>query len=157
MRRLPHRIYKADRGSTLVEFSLVALLLIMVLLGVVEMSRMILVYTTIANAARAGARYAIVHGADRPTSGVSAVDQQSPASCAPSSCTQIQTVVRNYASAGLLNGNNVTVLVSFPDAKNTVGSHVQVSATYVYDPLVGYFRTMLSRSLSSTSQGVIVF
>jgi len=109
------------------------------------------------NAARAGARYAIVHGADRPTTGVNAVDQQSPASCAPSSCTQIQTVVQNYASAGLINGNNVTVTVNFPSSNNAVGSHVQVTATYTYDPLVGYFATVLNKTLSSTSEGVIVF
>jgi Flp pilus assembly protein TadG len=141
----------------MVEFSLITVLLVMVLVGIVEMSRMVLAYTAISNAARAGARYAIVHGADRPTTGVNAVDQQSPASCAPSSCTQIQTVVQNYASAGLINGNNVTVTVSFPSSNNAVGSHVQVTATYTYDPLIGYFATVLNKTLSSTSEGVIVF
>ena len=141
----------------MVEFGLVAVILVLLLLGVVEMSRMILVYTAISNAARAGARYAVVHGADRPTSGVNAADQQSPVSCAPSSCTQIETVVRNYAAAGLLNSNNVTVTVAFPNSTNTVGSQVQVTASYTYDPIVGHYSTILNKVLSSTSQGVIVF
>ena len=157
MRRNLRHVCKSDCGSTLVEFCLIAVLLIIVMLGVVEMSRMVLVYTALSNAVRAGTRYAIVHGNDRPTTGVSAVDQQSPVSCAPSSCSQIQTVVQNYASAGLLNGNNVTVTVGFPDSANTVGSRVQVTASYTYDPLVGYFNSLLNQNLSSTSQGVIVF
>jgi Flp pilus assembly protein TadG len=157
MRRPGFAIWKSERGATMVEFALVTILLMMVLLSVIEMSRMIMVYTTVANAARAGARYAMVHGGDRPTTGVAAIDQQSPASCAPSSCTQIQAVVRNYASAGLLNANNVVVAVSFPDTTNKVGSRVQVTATYTYNPLVGYFSTILNKSLSSRSQGIIVF
>jgi Flp pilus assembly protein TadG len=157
MTRIKQNIARSESGSTLVEFSLVTFLLLIVMFGLVEMTRMILVYTAISNSARAGVRYAMVHGADRPTTGVSAVYQQTPVSCAPSSCTQIQTVVRNYASAGLLNSNNVTVSVSFPDSTNTVGSRVQVTATYTYNPLIGYFNSMLSKSLSSTSEGIIVF
>jgi len=41
----------ATRGQTLVEFSLVAFLSVMLLLSIVEISRMALVYTTVANAA----------------------------------------------------------------------------------------------------------
>jgi Flp pilus assembly protein TadG len=51
-----------QRGQSLVEFSLVALLTVMMMLFVAEMGRMLLVYTAVANAARAGSRYAIVHG-----------------------------------------------------------------------------------------------
>jgi len=40
----------ATRGQTLVEFSLVAFLSVMLLLSIVEISRMALVYTTVANA-----------------------------------------------------------------------------------------------------------
>ena len=47
---------RCGRGQTLVEFSLVAFLCMILLLSIVEISRMALVYTTVANAARAGAR-----------------------------------------------------------------------------------------------------
>jgi Flp pilus assembly protein TadG len=46
----------------MVEFSVVALLTAITLLFVVEIGRTVLVYTTVANAARAGVRYAVVHG-----------------------------------------------------------------------------------------------
>ncbi len=154
MTTLGARRWKKDEGASLVEFAMVAFMFIMVLLSVVEMGRMILVYTSIANAARAGSRYAIVHGSDRTGSGI---DGPSGPSCAPTSCTQINTVVRNYAGTGLLNSSNVTVTVAYSNAKNDPGQTVTVTATYTYDPLIGYFGSILNKTLGSTSQGVITF
>jgi Flp pilus assembly protein TadG len=139
-----------DEGQNLVEFSLVAVMFIIVLLGVVEMGRMVLVYTTMANAARAGARYAIVHGSDRTGSGYDGPS-------GPGSTTQVETVTKNYAAAGLLNSNNVNVSVAYGTNGNIPGSTVTVSVNYTYDPLVGYFSRILNHNLGSSSQGVITF
>lgn len=141
---------KMDCGSSLIEFSLVAFMSVIVLLGVVEMGRMVLVYTTLANAARAGARYAIVHGGDRTGSGVNGPS-------GPGSTTQVQTVVQNFASAGLLNTSNLTITVSYPNGVNSAGSPVSVTVTYPYDPFIAYFNPILSTNLGSTSEGVITF
>ena len=134
----------------MVEFSLIAVMLVIVLLAIVEMGRMVLVYTTVANAARAGARYAIVHGGERTGSGATGPS-------GPGSTTQVQTVVKNFASAGLLNTSNLTITVSYPNGLNTAGSLVSVTVTYPYDPLLPYFSTILSTTLGSTSEGVITF
>jgi Flp pilus assembly protein TadG len=150
MRARTARFWKMDRGSTLVEFSLIAFMFIMVLLGVVEMGRMVLVYTTVANAARAGARYAIVHGGDRTGSGVNGPS-------GPGSTTQIQTVVQNFASAGLVNVSNLNVNVTYPNGANTAGSPVSVTVSYTYDPLIPFFSTLLNTTIGSTSEGVITF
>jgi Flp pilus assembly protein TadG len=148
--------WRADRGSAMVEFTLIGFMFIIVLLGVVEMGRMVLVYTTIANAARAGARYAIVHGGDRTGPGATGVDAASgPGS--PCTCSQIQTVVQNFASAGLVNTSLLTITVSYPDTTNIAGSRVSVTVSYPYDPLVKYFNSLLGDTLSSTSEGVITF
>jgi Flp pilus assembly protein TadG len=122
---------------------------IIVLLGVVEMGRMVLVYTTLANAARAGARYAIVHGADQT------VSPSGPGN--PCTCTQVQTVVKNFASAGLVNTSLLTITVNYPDNSNNAGSRVTVSVSYPYDPLVKFFNSLLNQTMGSTSQGVITF
>jgi Flp pilus assembly protein TadG len=140
---------RADLGSTLVEFSLIAFMFIIVLAGVVEMGRMVLVYTTVANAARAGARYAIVHGVNQT------VSASGPGS--PCTCTQIQTVVKNFASAGLVNISLLVVTVNYPNGNNNAGSPVTVSVSYPYDPLVSYFTSLLNDRLSSTSEGVITY
>lgn len=125
-----------NRGQTLVEFTLVAFLLVMVLIGVVEMSRMVLVYATISNAARAGARYAIVHGADNSAT-----------------LTQVQTVVQNFLSAAPMTPANATITA--PGVGGAVGSTVTVNVTYPYDTFTPYFP--LRVNLTSSSQGVITF
>ena len=134
-------------GQTLVEFALVAFLTVILLLSVVEIGRIVLVYTTVANAARAGARYAFVHGATRTGSGVDG--PSGPAGNPP----EVVTVVRNFASAGLLAAGNLIITVNYPGASNAPGQPVSVTVIYPYDPLTTYFP--LQVRLGSMSQGVI--
>ncbi|MCU1248003.1 MAG: hypothetical protein JWQ49_1032 [Edaphobacter sp.] len=141
--------WREDRGSSLIEFALIAFMFVIVLTGVVEMGRMVLVYTTIANAARAGARYAIVHGADQT------VSPSGPGN--PCTCPAVKTVVKNFASAGLVNTSALTITVSYPNGDNKAGSPVAVKVMYTYDPFVNYFSTLLNKSLGSTSQGIITY
>jgi Flp pilus assembly protein TadG len=127
-----------ERGSSLVEFSLVAFLLVMLLIGVVELCRMVLVYTTVANAARAGTRYAIVHGSDNTAT-----------------AAQVRTVVQNFLSAAPVNLANATI----PDPVYSCadpGCTVEVTVTYQYDPFTTYF-PIAGINLGSTSKGVITF
>ena len=129
-------------GSTLVEFVFVALMLVVLIFGAIEMDRMLLVYTTMANATRAGLRYAVVHGVDINAGGLSSAD--------------VTTVVKNFASAGILNTANVNVTVTLLATNSKPGSRVSVQTTYSYDP----FFSMLPLAgihLGSTAQGVIAF
>jgi Flp pilus assembly protein TadG len=141
-----------SRGQNLVEFSLCVFLLVMLLIGVVEIGRMVLVYTTIANAARAGERYAIVHGKDNSATAV-----------------QVKSVVTNFLSTAPMTTGNAVVHVCYAaipgsdscsadsgsGAAAAVGSEVTVQVSYPYDPFTSYFP--LSITLGSTSQGVIAF
>jgi Flp pilus assembly protein TadG len=138
---------RRSQGSGLVEFAIVAFLLVMVLLSVIEMARMMLLTTAVTNAARAAVRYAIVHGSNRTGSGV---DGPSGPGADPAEVVQ---VARNYAS--VLNTSALVVSVTYPNGSNTVGSLVTVSLSYPFDPLLGYFP--LSLTLRNTSQGVIAF
>lgn len=136
-----------QQGGTLVEFSLVAFLFVIVLLGVVEMARMVLVYTALNDAARAGVRYAIVHGSD---------SSAAVAACSP--CTDgLATTVQNFASAGLVHASNVTTVLTLPDSATKPGSRVDVSVSYTYDPLISWFSSKLNVPMGATSEGVIVF
>lgn len=144
--------WRQEEGSAIIEFSLIAIAFIFLLLGVVEMGRMVLVYTTVANAARAGARYAIVHGNDRTGAGA-----DGPSGPTDVAAGQVKTVVQNFASAGLLTTGNLTITVGYPDTTNGPGSRVSVTVSYPYDPLIPYFNAMLSQTLSSTSEGVITY
>jgi Flp pilus assembly protein TadG len=136
------------RGGTLVEFAICTFLMVIVLLSVVEMARMVLVFTTIANSARAAARYAIVHGALRTGSGTNG---PSGPGADPAEVVQ---VVKNFASTGALDTTRLTISVTYIGG-NAVGNSVNVAVSYPYDPLVGYLPLVVA--LSSASRGVIVY
>jgi Flp pilus assembly pilin Flp len=66
MWRALRRLGADEQGATLVEFALVAPVLILVLVASLDFARALNAYVTIANASREGARYAAVHpDADR--------------------------------------------------------------------------------------------
>jgi Flp pilus assembly protein TadG len=145
---------REERGSSLIEFALVCFLLVMVLLGVFEISRMVLVYNDVTNAAAEGVRYAAVHGRSQ------------------TSASQVQTVVRSYLGSAPMTSSNATVNACFASAYNTctanacssrtagltsapIGSYVTVCVIYQYDPFTTYFP--LSVNLGSQSQGVVLY
>jgi len=142
-----------SRGQSLVEFALVSLGLVMLLFGVVELCRLVLVYTTISNAARVGVRYATVHGSDNSAS-----------------LSTVQGVVNGYLSAATVYAPNATVnvcygasLSSYTACPSSAGSPgapgtaVTVSVSYPYNPIISYFSSFSLINLASTSQGVIAF
>src|SRR5829696_4575017 len=53
---------RRGRGQALVEFAFVAPLLFLLIIGIIEIGRLVFFYHLVNNAAREGARYAIVHG-----------------------------------------------------------------------------------------------
>ena len=67
------RFAQADRGVALVEFALVAPVLILILLGILDAGRAINAYVTIANSAREGAHYAALHPTAAPSDIAAAV------------------------------------------------------------------------------------
>jgi hypothetical protein len=136
-------------GQSLVEFSLITFLLCMLVLSVVEIGRVVLVYSTVANAARAGVRYAIVHGGSRTGVGV---DGPSGPGNNPA---QVETVVRNFAGAGLLSQARLIITIAYPAGSNAPGQRVNVTVVYPYDPFTTWLP--LGVRLGSTTQGVIAF
>ena len=110
---------RSERGQTAVEFALVAPILIVLLLGIIQVGVAFHNYVTLTDAARAGARKAIV------------------ARFSGGDLTDAQQAVRT--AAGDLDQAQLGVVVSAP-AWNTPGSVVTVTATYPYSidiPLLG--------------------
>lgn len=135
----------ARRGSTIIEFALVTLLLMVVIFAGIEFDRMVSVYTAVANSARAGVRYAIVHGSDRTGTG-------DPPS-GPGDQSAVIAKVRQFASAGLLDPSALNVDVQYP-VDNKPGSLVKVAVTYPYDPFIVLPLTV---NITSATQGIIVY
>jgi Flp pilus assembly pilin Flp len=143
---------RRERGAMLVELALVGGMLIVTIFGTLEITRMLLVYTTVTHAADAGLRYAIVHGHNKLGAGA---DGPSGPSANP---TQVLNVIKYYTAAGSLNPNNLTISVTYPDTTgngNDPGQHVRVRVSYAYDPFTAFFP--LAVNLSGETQGIITF
>lgn len=137
-------------GQSMVEFSLVCFMLSMVVLAFIDVGRMMLVYNAVANAARAGARYASVHG-DSRASGAGMSNASGPGN----NPAQVVSVVTDFAASGAVNTAKLVVTVTYPGGSNAPGQLVAVTAKYPYDPLTTWLP--LRVTLGSTTEGVIVF
>ena len=142
-----------EHGATLIEFALVAVLLCLLLLVLVDFGRMLLIYNSVAHAARTGVRYAIVHG-DGAGSRVGSGPAADP--------SDVVAVVVNFAGSAPLNpallaepGAVAVTYTNLGGGGNGIGDLVEVTVTYPYDPLMGYFP--LSFNLRARSQGRIAF
>ena len=127
-------------GSTLVEFTLVALLFLTLFFGIFEFSRAMFMYHHVGNAAREGSRYAIVHGSTSSDSNANETD------------------VENYVkSISPLDPNNVIVQTVWENpADHAPKTWVKVQVSYDF-----YFILPLlfgsGIPLTSTSQMVISY
>jgi len=113
--RIPFRRGLGDSGQAMVESALVFGLFLTMLIGMLEIGRAVWVYETLTQAARAGARFAMMHGARNPHGG-----ESTPVSA-------VEAMVES-ASPGL-DPDDLTVTVTWtPDAEP--GSTVEVQASY---------------------------
>jgi Flp pilus assembly protein TadG len=141
-----HRRRRAGdrRGQALVEFAMTSIIVLMLIYAVVEFGRIILVYTTIADAARIGARYAVTN---------STVPGSTAMTCSTIG-SNVRTVVNSFLGPATVNANNATVSTSCSNG-TTVGNPVQVTVSYPYDLLISYYP--INITLSSTSEGIITW
>jgi Flp pilus assembly protein TadG len=144
------RFGQTRSGQTLVEFSLTAFLTVLMFLFVIETGRMLLIYAAVANAAREGVRYAIVHGSTRAVGSA-----QNDASGPSSNPAQVLTVIDNFAGTAPITTSLLVISVTYPGSSNAPGQTVNVSVVYPYNPFITYFPATLR--LGSASQGVIVY
>ncbi|MFZ3201823.1 MAG: TadE family protein [Candidatus Acidiferrales bacterium] len=130
-----------QRGSTLVEFAVVLTVLFMFLFGVMDFARALYAYHFVANAAREGARYAIVRGSTCSSWGTAC----------PAAASDIQTYLRNVPLG--INPNNVTVTTTWTP-NNNPGSTVQVKVQYSFQFILP-FLPKSTLVMTSASQMVI--
>lgn len=110
-------------GQSVVEFALVGPIFFLMLLGTVEMGRLMWTNHELSNGTREGARWAAVRGENNPTQITSA---------------DVEAIILERTSA--LAGDALTVNVTWSDnATRAPGSTVTVATTYVYQPMIGQF------------------
>ena len=112
------RRLRNQRGSTLMELPLALIWVFTVMFALTESGRLVLAYTTLCDAARAGTRYAIVHGSYRTGACTSAaLDGKAGPSDDPACVVR---VVQNVATAAGLSAGSLVVQVRYPDDWQTV-------------------------------------
>jgi hypothetical protein len=135
---------REQTGQTLVEFTLIFLLFIMLLFGIVEGGRLIYDFGIVSQAAREGVRYASVRGSTCKLPG-------------GPSCTATEAEIKNYVvgkAIGLLTTANVAVSWPGPPTGSTApGKIISIQTTYPFTPLVWFIPSV---TLRSQSQMVII-
>jgi Flp pilus assembly protein TadG len=152
---MPHRNRNKRKGSGLVEFAVICIPLVGLIFGSFEMDRFLLAHNALDNAARAGVRYAIVHG--NYFSGTDSVDH-------------VGRVVRVFANMGILDSSTMTITescaaitssensaihVCYGDPAHPIGSTVSVMVAHAYTPFTTFFPFHFT--LRSTARGTIAF
>jgi len=113
-------IFRRQEGQALVEFALVAPVLLLILFGIVEFGLILFNQHVITNASREGARFGIVVETPRRTA------------------AEIEAVVDAYCGDHLVtfgSGGTPTTYVSHPGGQ-TFGQDLTVEVTFQYDFLV---------------------
>lgn len=113
---VPH----GQRGTALVEFTLVSTLLLFTILGVVEAGRLLFTCHLVSNAARLGTRYAMVRGD---------TCAQTLSGCTPASADDVEAYVRG-ASAGI-DPQTLTVTTTWSNGAGCTGAPYQSAGCLV--------------------------
>ena len=128
------------RGQALVEFALVAPVLILIFFGIIEFGRFILTYQELNNATREGARYAIVHGSQSQCpSGPMPGGTPSPSSCADPSGDNVKLRVVDTAVSLALTTSQVSVEwidENGVSVDNGRGHLVDVTTDYTFNTII---------------------
>ncbi|MGA7409856.1 MAG: TadE family protein [Bryobacteraceae bacterium] len=127
----------SEQGSALVEGAFVLTIVLLLVFGMIQFSYVVFGYNTIVYAARAGTRYAAVHGSSSPS---------------PCSAAAVQTQVLNQLPG--VPASAVTVTTTWtPD--NKPGSTVRVTVSANFSPMASLVMKQ-GVTLSSSSQMIIL-
>ena len=119
---------RGERGQSLIEFALVLPVLVILLVGVFDLGRAVMLSETLNNAVREGARHAIVNGTTS-SSPLGPATLTTP----PAADNTATTVVRRH-TIGI--NSTVTIVMSWPDGNANKGSEVQIIATTPFTPIL---------------------
>ena len=134
---------RRESGQAIVEFALTALIFLTLLVFILDGSRIFWQYLTVTEAARVGARYAIVHGA-----------QSTPTTekVGPGDYTALTKEIKRTAVG--LDPATLTVTPTWPTG-NGSGSSVTVIVTYSVQPITRLFWPGQTFTFSAQSTMVI--
>jgi Flp pilus assembly protein TadG len=130
------------QGQAQIEFLLVIVLFLLTLFGAFEFCRLLLSYTTLANASRVAMRYASVHGSSNGAGYVT-------------TAAEIEGIVRDFTHGSLIDPALVTVTTSWPQSgSDAPGAPVVVEVSYPYRPFV---LLPMETALNASVEGIVTY
>jgi Flp pilus assembly protein TadG len=128
--------WQSDRGAELIEFALVAPILIFIIAGIVDFGMMFRTYEAVTNAAREGARVGVLPGYDVP---------------------DVQARVDAYLAAAGLTGAHTTAVTTVPVATGAgTFSAIQVDLNYTYQfAVLGGFAPLFGGNFGSIALNAV--
>lgn len=156
-------------GQAMVEFVLVIVFVFIVFISMIQMILLMHAYNTLADAAKEGVRYSIVHGTGFGSgcSGPGSVNLTPSVSCTsdPTGSVYVVPTVMHFAAVSFqtISSSNVTIdydpnsantnNTNFKAACSQPGCLVRVTVSYTYQPLFGF--TWPSFTLNAAADGII--
>jgi Flp pilus assembly protein TadG len=153
------------QGQAIIEFSLTMLSITILFFAIWEAGMTIHTYNVLADAAKEGVRYAVVHGSDVDAkTGNASGPTCASLPCANDCSTNVQAVQGVVQSVALLsmgpssngNLNGMTVSVCYLDGSNKPPNRVQVAVSYPYQPFFTSLGFPLP-TINAGAQGRIMF
>lgn len=148
-------------GQGMVEFMLVISFLFVLFLSMLQIIMLMYAYTTLADSAKEGVRYAIVHGTGNTNCSGPGITGQ--VTCPDTSATgyiNVKNAVVNFAAVSFQHVTTNDVSVSYnPGGANGAdcnkpGCLVQVTVNHVYTPFFGF--RWPSVTLNAAAEGTIM-
>ena len=119
MRRRMRAGWRGEQGQSLLETSMMIIVIFVVVFWVFELGWLMYTYSVLANAANEGVRYSIVHsGGD---------------------AAGTQATVESFAAASLHDVSAISTSLTFPDGSAAPPNRVRVTVTYTYIPYLPSF------------------
>jgi Flp pilus assembly protein TadG len=145
---------RLQRGQATLEFGLTIVFVMLFIVGAIELVMLVYTYSVLADAAKDGVRYAIVHGA-----GTGAANCSGPGgggvSCTDSAANNVTSEVTTYAALSLHDTSKMNVTPSYPDSSSVAPCRVRIDVSYVYQPFFGL--GWPSVTVYAAAEGRIVF
>jgi hypothetical protein len=162
-RRCGFVTHRGSRGQAQVEFALTIVFLMVLVLSMIELVTLMHTYNVLADAAKEGTRYAIVHGAGNsvpsgPTCPCADIDGPAAPPGSVPGYGSGYGVVKTFAQYSLHDMTGLTVTVSYPDTATTPANkapkRVRVVVAYPYRPFFNLGWPTLT--VSAAAQGRIM-
>jgi Flp pilus assembly protein TadG len=148
---------KNESGQAAVEFALTIVFIVLLLVSFLEVILMVYTYIVLADSAKEGVRYAIVHGTGNTAcSGPGTTLTTPPVACPDALGGNVVNAVKNYAKYSLHDSAAMTVTPTYPDGLSAAPGRIKVVVSYPYQPFFG-LGWMPSLTVKAAAEGRIMY